>query len=126
MITLLLHGLKPMAKARPRLGQGYVHMPRPYVEWRYDFAMRCRLRFADEHGQLPQPIAKPVAVAIQYRTTTGNMRPDIDNAAGACLDGLQEAGLLANDSQVRRLSVEVVKAKRQDVGITVEIQELAA
>jgi Holliday junction resolvase RusA-like endonuclease len=49
----------------------------------------------------------PVEVEVVIRTKSGNMKPDIDNAAGAYLDALQAAGVIANDCLVRRLVVEV-------------------
>lgn len=126
MTTLQFPGLAPAAKARPRVTSRGTFMPHDYRRWRAWFAMIARGQWLAVEFTLRPALTVPVAVAITYRTTTGNMRPDVDNAAGACLDGLQEAGIIANDSQVRRLLVEVVRAKKPDCGITVTVEPLPA
>lgn len=124
MIALEFPGLAPAAKARPRVTARGTYMPHDYLRWRSWFAMVARGQWLTDGFRLRPAITVPVAVSITYRTATGNMRPDLDNGAGACLDGLQEAKILANDSLVRRLLVEVIKAKKTDCGITVRIEPL--
>ena len=92
-------------------------MPPAYREWQRTFVWRTT-------GQHRGECFGSLAISVTYRTASGNMRPDVDNAAGAVLDALQDAGVIANDSQVRRLLVEVVKAPRSEVGITVTITPL--
>jgi Holliday junction resolvase RusA-like endonuclease len=117
MIVLEFPGMKPAAKARPRVTRNGTFMPPAYREWQRAFVWRAIGQHRGEYfGSL--------AIGVTIRTATGNMRPDVDNAAGAVLDALQDAGTIGNDSQVRRLFVEVVKVKRQDVGITVTITPL--
>jgi Holliday junction resolvase RusA-like endonuclease len=123
MITLTFPGMKPHAKDRARFHNvSGRHMVAPkFRQWRHEFVLMTRSQTGTGRRE---PITEPIAVAVTYRTATGNMRPDVDNAAGAVLDALQDAGIIANDSQVRRLLVEVVKAPRADVGITVRIEAI--
>ena len=121
-LTLAFPDFKPMAKARPRFGQGYVHMPKPYVDWKYAFAARAKWQYNGE------PIVGLLSVDVVFKTQTGSMRPDLDNAFGAVADALQEAGVIGNDRQIVGLCCHVEKAKKPDVGImvTIDVIEKAA
>lgn len=114
-IHMTFPGFKPMAKARPRFGQGYVHMPKPYVDWKYAFAARAKWQYNGE------PLEGRLSVDVVFATQTGSMRPDLDNAFGAVADALQEAGVIGNDRQIVGLSCHVEKAKKSDVGIVVTV-----
>lgn len=114
MLTLTFPGLRPQAKARPRVVKGHAYMPKAYQDWRAEFADLARQQYKGA------PLTGCVAVALVYRTKTGSMRPDLDNAAAAALDALQDAAVIANDRQVRRLLAEVIKSK--DAGITVVVE----
>lgn len=110
MITINFPGIKPKAKERPRHDgrNGRMHMPQPYLDWKGAFAYIARKDWAKwltlNGYPIPSVIDGPVAVTVTYTTPSGNMRPDLDNALGAVLDGLQDAGVIGNDSQVRELS----------------------
>ena len=98
---------KPAGKARPRFGGYRVHMPKRYVEWRSRVERIMRWRWHGSDTGTREAIDVPVEVEVVIRTKSGNMKPDIDNAAGAYLDALQAAGVIANDGLVRRLVVDV-------------------
>jgi Holliday junction resolvase RusA-like endonuclease len=127
MITLQFPDFKPCAKARPRVTRNGTYMPKDYQEWRDRFAWQARLELADFDcrgtATEPDPMTGRLSVSVEYRTASGNMRPDLDNALGAVLDALQPA-TISNDGNVRELHGKVVKAKRQDCGITVTIEAL--
>jgi Holliday junction resolvase RusA-like endonuclease len=129
MITLAFPGMKPCAKARPRVTSNGTYMPQEYRDWKRKFAWLASqewdhwLRANGHH--VPSIIDGPIAVSVEWRTTTGNMRPDVDNALGSVLDALQDALIFANDSQVREIHGRVDKAKKAETGITVTIEEIA-
>jgi Holliday junction resolvase RusA-like endonuclease len=129
MITLNFPGMKPAAKARPRVTSNGTYMPQEYRDWKRTFAFHAGRQFeqwlqANGHPVLSM-IQGPIAVSVEWRTTTGNMRPDVDNALGSVLDALQDALIFANDSQVREIHGRVDKAKKAETGITVTIEEIA-
>lgn len=108
--------LAPAAKARPRVTSKGTYMPRAYQEWRQEFRWALI-------GQDRRPIAGLFAVRVVFTTPRGTMRPDLDNALAAVLDALQDDGAIANDRNCRKLSAEVVKGRRYEIGI--ELEELA-
>ncbi len=110
--------IEPMAKARPRVTRHGTYMPRPYQAWRGRFVHLVQ----QTHG-LPAPIADTFALKLTIVTKSGSMRPDLDNVAGAVLDALQDARVIANDRKCRVLEACVVKGK--DVGIQIEVEEIA-
>lgn len=112
MISLALP-LKPAAKARPRVTSKGTYMPRAYQEWRQEFRWSLV-------GQDRRPILGPFAVRVEFITPRGTMRPDLDNAIAAVLDALQDAAVIANDRNCRRLAAEVVRGKRYEIRIELE------
>lgn len=86
--------MAPMPKKRPRFGAGAVYNDDKYSQWKRDFGLYC-LGAVRTEG--------PFKVTILFYTRNGKMRPDIDNAAGAVLDALQEAGVIENDRHAREL-----------------------
>ena len=125
MIILQFPGMAPHAKDRARFhNQTGRHMVAPKFRlWRNQFVLSANIQTGV--GRIAV-ITEPCAITVTYHTATGNMKPDVDNAAGAVMDALQDAGIIKNDSQVRRLLVEVVKVPRADVGITVTIEVVSA
>jgi Holliday junction resolvase RusA-like endonuclease len=109
--------LAPQAKARPRVTRNGTYMPKAYQAWRSEFVGWVNSQqWAEVKGLF--------AVEFRFITKSGAMRPDLDNAAGACLDALQDAGVIDNDSACRRLVAEVAKGK--GYRIEIEITEVAA
>lgn len=108
---LLVVSLKPQAKARPRVTARGTYMPPAYQAWRMDFV-------AAVNQQRWEPVTGPFAIVLRFVTKSGTMRPDLDNAVGACLDALQDAGVVANDRDCVKLSAEVAKGK----GYAIEIE----
>lgn len=85
----LVVDLPPKAKARPRVTQNGTYMPPAYAQWKRDFAVAC-------HGY-PWRVIGRFSIVIRFYTPTGRMRCDLDNAAAAVLDALQDAGVIEND-----------------------------
>lgn len=106
--------MKPAAKARPRVTSKNTYMPRAYQEWRQEFRWLCV-----ERG-LCVRLDGPFAVAVVFVTPRGTMRPDLDNAIAAVLDAMQDAEVITNDRNCRRLAAEVVKGKRYEIRIELE------
>lgn len=113
---MLVLALKPQAKARPRVTSRGTYMPSAYTAWRKDFVSAC-----NEYDWAP--VAGPFAITLRFVTKSGTMRPDLDNAAGACLDALQDAGVIENDKNCRRLVAEMAQGKRPQIEI--ELREAA-
>ena len=129
MIRLEIPGIQPMPKKRPRHDgrSGRMHMPQDYLDWKCNFAGLAGLRWREwlvANGYPAQShVAGPIAVTLTFRTPTGNMRPDLDNAMGAVFDALQDGGVFGNDRQVRECHAAIA---RGPYAITVEIAELPA
>lgn len=125
-LSFALH-VQPTGKARPRVTSKSTYMPKAYQAWRRK--VESSLYF-DARGFTDAQVAiwdelragANCSLSIVIATKTGNMRPDIDNAAGAIMDALQGAHVIANDRQVRRLVVEVVRGEAMIV-VTVEVIE---
>lgn len=98
MIRLTVPG-RPVAKGRPRFGNGRAHTPqatRDFEEFVNALCMQQRIR----------PLEGELAVTLRFycpRRSPG----DVDNLAKACLDGMQVRaggwGVFANDVQVVEL-----------------------
>lgn len=101
--------LKPMACPRPRVAGRFAYMPSAYIQWKN----RCKTFLRQQYKG--KTIEKPVFIDITaiYQRPKSLMRkkdpekrilkttkPDIDNIVKACLDALQDAKILKDDSQV--------------------------
>lgn len=82
--------LKPAGKARPRVTENGTFMPPAYRAWKRAFVAWCV-------DNVKARVVGPYALKVVFRTPNGRMRPDLDNAAGAVLDALQDAGVTEND-----------------------------
>jgi len=110
-VTTIEISVAPFAKARPRATRGPgVYMPRSYVASKRAAVIEMRKAWGDR-----RTIMETVSVTILLITASGNMRPDIDNAAGGVLDAMQDAGILGNDKQVRRLTATVLRGEPRTV-----------
>jgi Holliday junction resolvase RusA-like endonuclease len=88
-------------KARPRVARGQAYLPAGYRTWKDTAIASIQAQTLNTPG-LPWPQAH-VSIAIG-----GKQRGDLDNIAGAILDALVQAGVLADDrlACVPRLTVE--------------------
>lgn len=107
--------LAPHAKARPRVTKHGTYMPEAYTKWRKSF---CLLSNPPK-----EPIPGSVQVGIHIQTESGRMRPDLDNAAGAILDALQDAGVIENDKMVSGLHASIKKSDRPGIWVTVSMAD---
>ena len=82
-------------KARPRVSQGIAYLPANYRTWKEGAILE--LTQQARRQKLREPIPYPVCIDIRY---FGHARGDSDNLAGAILDALTGAGVLADDSVV--------------------------
>lgn len=101
----------PMAKARPRITRRGTYMPDHYTAWRRAFTAHCL-------DQGVPDVVGPFAIGVIFQTKNGRMRPDLDNAIGAVLDALQDAGIIANDSACDQLAAAKRKGKTPAIIIT--------
>lgn len=119
----------PVGKARPRVTKHGTFMPKRYQRWKREAKRRLSkawgdreaLRFAEVHIEIvirrpkrliPREQGGTLSKAGWLRERESPERcgakPDLDNAVGAVLDALQEAGVLEDDKQVD----ELVSSKR--------------
>lgn len=120
MIRLEFPGTRPQSKRNSKFAHGRTYVDPVYAAWRRDFGRAAQIQYRGE------PIAEPIAVSITFGTASGLMRGDLDNSFAACADGLMDGGVLDDDKWIRRLSASVVKARRDQVGIVIEIERLTA
>lgn len=114
--VFLVVPLAPQAKARPRVTKNGTYMPKAYQKWRQEFVKLCAV-------QPWQSVEGSFGITIRFLTKSGSMRPDLDNAAAACLDALQDAGVILNDRACKKLSAEVAQGK--GYRIEIELTEVA-
>ena len=124
MIVLEFPGIRPQSKRPPRFYNGRSIVEPHYKAWRNLFGMLARGQWLRPDFTMREPIADPVAVTVTFKTASGVMRGDLDNSFAAVADGLMDGDVLEDDKWICRLSAEVVKAPRSEVGITVTITPL--
>lgn len=119
MSALISIPIDPKGKARPRVvrrkGKVMTFMPTDYVSWKKKMAVLL-LPFKKEHDL---PMMGELSVDTSFCTKTGNTHSDLDNAHGAVLDALQDAGWIANDKQVKRGSYSISKGQTM-LALTIE------
>lgn len=121
MIQVLSYriNLEPMSAPRPRSsffgGKARSYMPKRYLDWKKEFVKRLIIQGVEE------VIDQPVYISLEfvYSRPKRLMRckdpkskiykdtsPDIDNISKSCLDALQDALVIKNDSLVVGLSAQ--------------------
>jgi Holliday junction resolvase RusA-like endonuclease len=118
MITLQFPGMRPQSKRNSQFANGRPYVEPHYKRWRNEFGLAARMQWRKP------PLAEPVAVAVVFKTASGLMRGDLDNAFAGCADGLMDGGVLADDKWIKRLAAEVVKVHKSEVGISITIERL--
>jgi len=106
--------MKAMSCPRPRVAAGRAYMPTEYLQWKNTFKVIAKQQY--KGPILEEPLF--VEIQIIYQRPNSLMRkkdpasrifkttkPDIDNLAKAVLDGLQDAKIIKDDSQVVGLIV---------------------
>ena len=98
-----------MACPRPRVSRGCAYMPTPYLQWK----KKCKLLMLQQYEGMM--IEKPLFINITavYQRPQRLMRrkdptdrilktskPDLDNIIKACMDTIQDAKIIKDDSQV--------------------------
>jgi Holliday junction resolvase RusA-like endonuclease len=117
--------VKPAGKERPRVTRFGTFMPKAYEAWRE--LVRWQVRSQVPPAVLPRlPLTCRLAFSCFVSTPHGEMRPDLDNFAGALWDAIQVPakggwGLIANDKQIKRMAAEVVAGPTQ---ITFTVSEI--
>ncbi len=114
--------IEPCAKERPRVTRNGTYMSKRYTGWRKRFCLMAQGSWKDTfENSLPKsPLTGPLHIIVMVYTKSGKMRPDLDNVGAACLDALQDAGVIANDRDARRLEFILDKDKTPGIDITVE------
>ncbi len=107
--------IEPCAKERPRVTRNGTYMSKRYTDWRKRFCLHAKT-FATGL----EPIPGPLSIIVIVYTKSGKMRPDLDNVGAACLDALQDAGVIENDRDAVRLTFILDKDKKPGIDITVE------
>ena len=111
--------LHPLGKARPRVCRGHAFMPKAYTDWKRTFAIHAKSALGCV-GPF-KTITGPVEVYATFTTPTGNCRSDLDNCFGSVADSLQDAGIIANDRQIKSGSFALSGRKGKDrIDITIE------
>jgi len=105
--------MAPKGKARPRFTGKFAYMPKEYMQWKAEFSQRASAQYG---GPV---IEDPVKVRVIFRTPTGKMRSDLDNAIGSVLDAIQPL-ILKNDRQVHEIFTCVVEGKTM-IEVTIEV-----
>lgn len=94
---------KAVGASRPRVARnGGVYYPKTHVEWERT-AVNLMVR---NRGSWPINCPDPVVVAIEVGAKRLVQKPDLDNIAKLALDALVKAALLADDTQVVKLTIE--------------------
>ena len=124
MTRIDLLGTEPRGKERPRFDgrSRRAHMSDRYTLWKREVAVAAALQWR-ANGRYG-PIGgrgHRLGCRLVITTTTGNMRPDLDNAVGAVWDALVDGGILVDDRGFVALDARVVKGKAR--GIAVELWE---
>jgi Holliday junction resolvase RusA-like endonuclease len=110
-LTFNLPGIAPAGKARPRVTRHGTFMPPEYKAWQELIRWQVRAQVpAAILGRLP--LTGRLAFECVVCGPRGVIRPDIDNFVGAIFDSVQIPtkggwGLIANDRQIKRLSVRI-------------------
>lgn len=137
--------LAPVGKARPRCvcrhGKAATHMPSAYVAWKRQAVAHIRQQWRRE--QLTRPVVLSVVIVHarptrKPRTTLApdvwrsgeripaDRSPDIDNAVGAVMDALTDAGVWLDDRLVVELHAsQWWAAKGEHQHITCEVGSYA-
>jgi Holliday junction resolvase RusA-like endonuclease len=121
MITLEFPGVRPQSKRNSQFRNGFAYVEPHYRQWRTMAAMVARGQWLRPDFTMREPLTDPISVAVTFKTASGVMRGDLDNGFAAMADVLQDAGVIENDRQIKRLSAEVVKVPKGHAGITVTI-----
>lgn len=124
MIHLDFPGIRPQAKRNSQFRNGYAYVEPHYRAWRNMVAAVARGQWLRTDFTMREPLSEPMAVSVTFRTASGILRGDLDNAFAGLMDALQAAEVIENDKLIRRLSAEVVKVPRKDVGISVSIEQI--
>ena len=107
--SIVVTGLKPIPKQRPRFGNGRAFTPattRAYEDtlgWRFRQAAKV-------------PLLGPIRVGIAFETSS---RADVDNLAKAVLDA-GNGILYGDDSQVVSLIISKVKSANEVIRVDIE------
>lgn len=103
-------------KARARVGAHRAFTPERVKGWESSVGWACRLAMRDA-----EPFTGDIAVALTF--TVGASQPgDLDNFCKSILDALNGVAY-TDDSQVTRLSAELVRGDR--LGVAVRITQTA-
>ena len=110
-------GLAPMPKKRPRFNsdQGRAYHDDRYTKWLAEAVGQLQ-----EQWQQQPPITRTQKVTIQL---WGHRRGDCDNLAGAVLDSLVKAEILADDSVsvIDHLVIGFEPSKKPRIEIEIEV-----
>lgn len=128
-VALVFHlPIAPAGKERPRVTRFGTFMPKGYEAWRE--VVRLQVRSKVPAAMLDRlPLTGRLAFRATFHAVHGRMKPDLDNAIGAIWDAIQVPpvkrgggwGLIANDSQFKRVTAEVVTGVP---GITFTVEEI--
>jgi Holliday junction resolvase RusA-like endonuclease len=116
MLELQLMG-EIVPKARPRVTYGRAYMPQNYRDWK-----ECAIADLAQQYQGKEPMAALSEVSIAL-TGKHSRRGDLDNIAGAILDALVQARILANDNLtvVPKLSIGLSFDKKKEPVTTIQL-----
>ena len=113
MILKFAIPMKPIGKARPRVTKHGTFMPKAYDLWRNMFKLHVRNQV---HSSLLHllPLTGRLSFSCVFQSPTGNIRPDLDNAIGACFDAIQVPkkggwGLIQDDKQFALIVTRIVQ-----------------
>lgn len=101
-VISLVVALPPRSKARPRVTCHGTYMPPGYSKWRQAFVAAC--------AGYPWRLVGRFRIGVIFWTRTGDIRPDLDNALGAVLDALQDAGIIEDDRLLK--GIDLVEARQ--------------
>jgi Holliday junction resolvase RusA-like endonuclease len=107
---------KPAGKERPRFANGRTYMPPKYVKWKTDFFRHC-IRLDQPHRRIH--LTGNLIFTVVFKSKTGKIRPDLDNAVGSILDSIQDEGgrlgLISNDRQIVEIHASIAKSSRDEI-----------
>lgn len=119
LLTMFVPG-RPRPQGSKRIVRGrLIESSRGLRQWRRDIAMTA---LATRSARRSWPRLGPVAVRADFLLSGRlDVRPDLDKLCRALLDGLVEAGIIADDGQVVRLTAEKLPETGAE-GVFVEVR----
>lgn len=106
--------LPPSLNQLWRVGKGRIYKNPKHAVWLREFACHWYVTKPRRFRTIEGPIEVEILICPKRKR-------DVDNTAKSLLDSLQALRIIANDSQVRKLTSELVDKERAPLGCRITI-----